>query len=69
MIEIAGGINQISKTGDHSRRLEFQEIAKLKELTCLSLDKCNLITDKGLEEVEKLDKLTTLFLKMTGAIG
>ncbi len=28
MIEIAGGISQISKTGNHSRRLEFQEIAK-----------------------------------------
>ena len=26
MIEIAGGINQISKKGEHSRRMEFQEI-------------------------------------------
>ena len=28
MIEIAGGINMISKTGEHSRRLEFEEISK-----------------------------------------
>jgi iron complex transport system substrate-binding protein len=28
MIEIAGGINMISKTGEHSRRLEFDEISK-----------------------------------------
>jgi len=26
MVEIAGGINMISKTGEHSRRLDFQEI-------------------------------------------
>ena len=26
MVEIAGGINMISKTGDHSRRLDFQEV-------------------------------------------
>lgn len=26
MVEIAGGINMISKTGDHSRRLNFQEV-------------------------------------------
>ena len=26
MIQIAGGINQISKLGEHSRRMEFQEI-------------------------------------------
>ena len=26
MIQIAGGINQISKIGEHSRRMEFQEI-------------------------------------------
>ncbi len=28
MIEIAGGVNMISKTGEHSRRLEFEEISK-----------------------------------------
>jgi len=28
MIEIAGGINMISKSGEHSRRLDFQEIIK-----------------------------------------
>ncbi len=28
MIEIAGGINLISKTGEHSRRLDFEEISK-----------------------------------------
>ena len=28
MIEIAGGVNMISKTGEHSRRLDFQEISK-----------------------------------------
>ena len=28
MIQIAGGINMISKIGEHSRRLEFQEIIK-----------------------------------------
>jgi len=27
MVEIAGGINMISKTGEHSRRLDFQEIS------------------------------------------
>ena len=26
MIQIAGGINMISKSGEHSRRLDFQEI-------------------------------------------
>lgn len=29
MIEIAGGINQISKVGEHSRRLNMQEIIKI----------------------------------------
>jgi iron complex transport system substrate-binding protein len=28
MVEIAGGINMISKIGEHSRRLDFQEIIK-----------------------------------------
>ena len=28
MIEIAGGLNLISKTGEHSRRLDFEEISK-----------------------------------------
>ncbi len=28
MIQIAGGINMISKIGEHSRRLEFQEVIK-----------------------------------------
>ncbi len=28
MIEIAGGVNLISKTGEHSRRLDFEEISK-----------------------------------------
>ncbi len=30
MIEIAGGINMISKTGEHSRRLTMDEITKLE---------------------------------------
>ncbi|WP_246282006.1 cobalamin-binding protein [Nitrosopumilus ureiphilus] len=28
MIEIAGGINMISKTGEHSRRMDFQEVVE-----------------------------------------
>ena len=28
MIEIAGGVNLISKTGEHSRRLDFEEVSK-----------------------------------------
>jgi len=30
MIEIAGGVNMISKTGEHSRRLNFEEMVKVE---------------------------------------
>ena len=30
MIEIAGGENMISKTGEHSRRLDMDEISRIK---------------------------------------
>lgn len=49
MIEIAGGINLISKKGEHSRRLSFDEISK-EDPDYIIFMPCGFNTERGLLE-------------------
>ena len=53
MVEIAGGTNMISKTGEHSRRLEFEEIAKA-DPDIIILMPCGFDTKRTVSEYVKL---------------
>ena len=55
MIEIAGGINMISKTGGHSRRLDIDEIAKSNP-DIIVLMPCGFDTQRTIKEYEKFLK-------------
>ena len=55
MIEIAGGINMISKTGEHSRKLDISEISKSNP-DIIVLMPCGFNTQKTIEEYEKILK-------------
>ncbi|MCH9658545.1 ABC transporter substrate-binding protein, partial [archaeon] len=55
MIEIAGGINMISKTGEHSRRLDINEISKSSP-DIIVLMPCGFDTQRTVEEYEKFLK-------------
>jgi len=55
MIEIAGGINMISKIGEHSRRLDINEIAKSNP-DIIVLMPCGFDTQRTIEEYEKFLK-------------
>jgi iron complex transport system substrate-binding protein len=55
MIEIAGGINMISKTGEHSRRLDIDEIIKSNP-DIISLMPCGFDTQRTIKEYEKFLK-------------
>lgn len=55
MIEIAGGINMISKTGEHSRRLDISEISKSNP-DIIILMPCGFDTQRTVEEYEKFLK-------------
>ena len=49
MVEIAGGINEMSKTGDRSRKIEFSQISKL-DPDILILLPCGFTLDRVLSE-------------------
>jgi iron complex transport system substrate-binding protein len=49
MIEFAGGINMISKTGDHSRRLDIQEVID-SEPDIIIMMPCGFDTKRAVEE-------------------
>lgn len=53
MVEIAGGINEISKTGDRSHKIEFSQISKL-DPDILILLPCGFTLDKVLNEYVSL---------------
>ena len=55
MIEIAGGINQISKVGEHSRRLDIQEIIKA-EPDIIILMSCGFDAQRILKEYSEVLK-------------
>ena len=55
MIEIAGGINQISKAGEHSRRLDIQEIIKAGP-DIIILMSCGFDAKRILKEYNKVLK-------------
>ena len=53
MVEIAGGINEISKTGDRSHKIEFSQISKL-DPDILILLPCGFTLDRVLGEYVSL---------------
>jgi len=55
MIEIAGGINMISKTGEHSRRLNMDEIIKSSPDIIIMMP-CGFDTQRTIKEYEKFLK-------------
>ena len=55
MIEIAGGINMISKTGEHSRRLDMDEIVKSNPDIIIMMP-CGFDTQRTIKEYEKFLK-------------
>ena len=55
MIEIAGGINMISKTGEHSRRLKFEEISKADPDIIIMMP-CGFDTKRTILEYNKILK-------------
>ena len=55
MIEIAGGVNMISKTGEHSRRLDIDEIVKVNP-DIIVLMPCGFDTQRTIKEYEKFLK-------------
>ena len=55
MIEIAGGINMVSKTGEHSRRLDIHEIIKSNP-DIIILMPCGFDIQRTIKEYEKFLK-------------
>lgn len=55
MIEIAGGINLISKTGEHSRRLDFEEISKVDPDIIIMMP-CGFDTKRTISEYNNILK-------------
>ena len=53
MVELAGGINGISVTGDQSRRMELDEIVKF-DPDIIVLMPCGFDVDRTMQEYEKL---------------
>ena len=55
MIEIAGGVNLISKTGEHSRRLDFEEVSKADPDIIIMMP-CGLDTKRTISEYNNILK-------------
>jgi iron complex transport system substrate-binding protein len=55
MIEIAGGINMISKTGEHSRRMDMNEIVE-SDPDVIILMPCGFDTQRTLSEYNTILK-------------
>ena len=53
MIEFAGGINLISKTGDHSRRMDMDEVVNSKPDIIIFMP-CGFDTDRTVQECESI---------------
>ncbi|MFB5620627.1 MAG: ABC transporter substrate-binding protein, partial [Nitrosopumilus sp.] len=64
MIEIAGGINVISNTGEHSRRLTIKEIAKSNP-DIIILMPCGFDTQRTISEYNKILKNNTVWNSLT----
>ena len=52
MIEISGGVNMITKTGEHSRKMEIEEIEK-EDPDVLILMPCGFDVQRTISEYEK----------------
>ena len=55
MIQIAGGLNMVSKTGEHSRRLTMDEIVKFEPEIIIFMP-CGFDVDRTVSEYEKILK-------------
>ena len=55
MIQIAGGINMISKTGEHSRRLDFKEVAE-SDPEIIIMMPCGFDTKRTISEYNNILK-------------
>ena len=53
MIEFAGGINLISKTGEHSRRMDIDEVVNSKPNIIIFMP-CGFDTDRTVQEYESI---------------
>ena len=53
MIEFAGGINLISKTGEHSRRMDMDEVVNSKPDIIIFMP-CGFDTDRTIQEYESI---------------
>ncbi|MCH1548732.1 MAG: ABC transporter substrate-binding protein, partial [Nitrosopumilus sp.] len=53
MIEFAGGINLISKTGEHSRRMDIDEVVNSKPDIIIFMP-CGFDTDRTAQEYESI---------------
>ena len=53
MIEFAGGINLISKTGEHSRRMDIDEVVNSKPDIIIFMP-CGFDTDRTIQEYESI---------------
>jgi len=60
MIQIAGGINMISKTGEHSRRLTMNEIIKINPDRVILMP-CGFDTHRTIKEYDKILKKNKLW--------
>lgn len=71
MIEIAGGENSISKTGEHSRRMNFEEVSK-SEADIIILMPCGFDTKRTVSEykniLEKDEKWNSLKAVQNNAV-
>lgn len=56
MIETAGGVNMLSKTGDHSRRLNMQEIIET-DPDIIIIMPCGFDTDRTVSEYNRILKI------------
>ena len=64
MIQIAGGINMISETGEHSRRLDMDEITK-SDPDMIILMPCGFDVQKTVSEYDKNLKKNKVWNSLT----
>lgn len=63
MIEFAGGINMISKIGEHSRKMTFYEISK-SDPEIIILMPCGFNTERTVKEYNKILKNNSDWIKL-----
>lgn len=63
MIEIAGGINQISKKAEHSKKIELQQITEINPDMIIIMP-CGFELDRSISEYEKILKKNKVWNKL-----